>query len=557
MADRSSASRPAANTPAHKTTAASVKETLISVVIAFTMAFVFRGFVIEGFQIPTGSMAPTLLGKHMLVVNPETGTEWTVGPWDYLDRGQQVPAPVQGQNRPIRLNDPDTGAPVELVGGVPTRAGDRLFVLKYLRGIYEPKRWDVIVFKAPHVHNENYIKRLLGLPGEQLALVDGDVFARPLESVGTADGAAAWAEDGWQIQRKPERAQRAMWREVFNAAHTPENPSRRFLPPWSAAAGSWTGLRDARVYEHTGPGRAELEWDAAQRPIDDYTAYNQLGDRGQAWDRRIGGRFTPIFPVSDVSVGFGLEPTTDTGSVEIDLSARGMGLRATLTPGEGGWSVSLDRRSYETDAAAWTTLASADGVRIAEGRATGVEFWHVDQALWLFVDGELVAGGPEQGAYDLSPAERVRAATGRGLTDVLAQNPSIENSPLGNPRLFRRPELSIRVDGPVKLHDTTVQRDVHYQISPRPTLGGHPDHFPTLDGDHYFMAGDNSPSSLDGRLWDTTDPWVAESIEHGSGTVALVHRDLVIGRAFVVYFPSPLSDGPIPMLDFGRMRWIW
>src|SRR6478609_44741 len=43
----------------------SVKETIESILVAFILAFVFRAFVVEAFVIPTGSMAPTLLGAHM------------------------------------------------------------------------------------------------------------------------------------------------------------------------------------------------------------------------------------------------------------------------------------------------------------------------------------------------------------------------------------------------------------------------------------------------------------------------------------------------------------
>jgi signal peptidase I len=88
-----------------------IKETLTAVVISFTMAFVFRGFVVEGFLIPTGSMAPTLLGKHMLVRNAHTGSEWEVGPWDYINGNPMLPpTPVQGGAAgPISLNDPMTG----------------------------------------------------------------------------------------------------------------------------------------------------------------------------------------------------------------------------------------------------------------------------------------------------------------------------------------------------------------------------------------------------------------------------------------------------------------
>jgi signal peptidase I len=37
-------------------------ETSQSLVVAFVLAMVFRGFVVEGFVIPTGSMTPTLFG---------------------------------------------------------------------------------------------------------------------------------------------------------------------------------------------------------------------------------------------------------------------------------------------------------------------------------------------------------------------------------------------------------------------------------------------------------------------------------------------------------------
>src|SRR5271165_6919183 len=43
---------------------AAIRETVESVVIAFVLAFLFRTFEAEAFVIPTGSMAPTLMGKH-------------------------------------------------------------------------------------------------------------------------------------------------------------------------------------------------------------------------------------------------------------------------------------------------------------------------------------------------------------------------------------------------------------------------------------------------------------------------------------------------------------
>ncbi len=47
--------------------------TLQSLIVAFVLAMTFRGFIAEGFVIPTGSMAPTLMGEHLLLHSGQTG----------------------------------------------------------------------------------------------------------------------------------------------------------------------------------------------------------------------------------------------------------------------------------------------------------------------------------------------------------------------------------------------------------------------------------------------------------------------------------------------------
>jgi signal peptidase I len=72
--------------------------------------------------------------------------------------------------------------------------GDRLFVTKYSYGyskhsfpfspnlfkgrimFSEPKRGDVIVFKTPADNRTDYIKRLIGLPGDKIQFIDGDLY---------------------------------------------------------------------------------------------------------------------------------------------------------------------------------------------------------------------------------------------------------------------------------------------------------------------------------------------------------------------------------------------
>tara|TARA_B100000029_G_C17397671_1_gene895808 strand:- start:39 stop:773 length:735 start_codon:yes stop_codon:yes gene_type:complete len=72
--------------------------------------------------------------------------------------------------------------------------GDRLFVTKFSYGyskhsfpfsppifkgrffFSEPKRGDVIVFKTPSDNRTDYIKRLIGVPGDEIKFIDGELF---------------------------------------------------------------------------------------------------------------------------------------------------------------------------------------------------------------------------------------------------------------------------------------------------------------------------------------------------------------------------------------------
>ena len=72
--------------------------------------------------------------------------------------------------------------------------GDRLFVTKYSYGyskhsfpfspnifngrilFSQPKAGDVVVFKTPVDNRTDYIKRLIGLPGDEIQFIDGDLY---------------------------------------------------------------------------------------------------------------------------------------------------------------------------------------------------------------------------------------------------------------------------------------------------------------------------------------------------------------------------------------------
>jgi signal peptidase I len=540
----------------------SVKETLISLLISFAMALVFRSYVVEAFIIPTGSMAPTLLGAHMRFQGSQTGNNWAVNPWYYAG---EEPYTVQGPGQfgspsvtdPMttsRVNPlPGTAHPAARVGyttpsqPVPLRAGDRILVQKYLYDLFPPKRFDVVVFKNPELSTQNFIKRLVGLPNEQVWLADGDIFTRPVER--RADGAMSAGE--WRIQRKPERVQRAVWHPVFSSEFTPLDPvsdgRRWFTPPWR---GEGWQTQDRRSYRADGAEPGPLEWDSRAWPITNWVPYNE-------YPNKLAGGPLELFPVADLRLGACVTPDADGLSVVASLTARGHEYEAVVS----GGSVVLRMRPLAPAAAerpAWRELARGDAPAFRAGFTVRFEFTHADQALEVRLDGRLVA----RAEYDWSPSQRLLYATGTPGEEHSDPTPS--GNMLRSSRSYGpgAPGLSLTLRGsPVTLTRVSLDRDLYYEpaqyqsLTARgPALATHPMNLATLGPDQYFVLGDNSPASKDGRLWDRVDPWVADEID---GTIGVVPRRLLLGKAFFVYFPAPYSAlGGIPAPDTGRMRFI-
>jgi signal peptidase I len=129
-----------------------VREYFESIVIAVILALFIRTFVVQAFKIPTGSMENNLLiGDHLLVNKFVFGP--ALGPWERA----LLP------ERPIR-------------------------------------RGDVIVFKYPGNRERDFIKRVIGLPGETLevrnkrVLIDGRPLDEPYVRFLEPPQASAYAE---------------------------------------------------------------------------------------------------------------------------------------------------------------------------------------------------------------------------------------------------------------------------------------------------------------------------------------------------------------------------
>jgi signal peptidase I len=87
-----------------------VRETLESIIVAFILAFLFRAFVAEAFVIPTGSMAPTLMGAHKDTVCEHCGALYqSTASYEYdsenrnslTTRQLAAPAPYAGPPMPL------------------------------------------------------------------------------------------------------------------------------------------------------------------------------------------------------------------------------------------------------------------------------------------------------------------------------------------------------------------------------------------------------------------------------------------------------------------------
>src|SRR5687767_11743928 len=116
-----------------------IKETLESILVAFILAFIFRAFVVEAFVIPTGSMAPTLLGAHMRFNCKDCGWQWDVNYSAQSTKdGELIIPPVSHINQ-YELNCPNCGFqvptndprdPTNDATRPPVFYGDRILVLK-------------------------------------------------------------------------------------------------------------------------------------------------------------------------------------------------------------------------------------------------------------------------------------------------------------------------------------------------------------------------------------------------------------------------------------------
>ena len=483
-------------------------------IMAFAVTLVFIVFVMQAYTIPTGSMADTLRGAHFRLRCRQCGYRYDHGfrPELYgyktaVTPGKQFPVepPRPNQQDLSEPKCPSCGyymAPIKITRqgnnthyqisadrlAVPSK-GDRIFVLKCIYQFMDPKRWDVIVFKDPLNPKINYIKRLIGLPGESIELIDGDVYA---------DGV---------IARKPANVQEELWMPVYDNDYIPIDPSadysvtgakqfngKRWQQPFVKAEGSVSDLtvNGGRVFRLLGGVEDKIVYDT------------KIGNDFRATYAYDDSKWYSAMPVcSDVMIRFSVASIDSHGEVGAEISKYGINYR--------GWVDDLGQMIIgKVDAAGSVVELAKERTDwgAPEGLPHDFRFAVVDHQLVLNFD-------KAEARYDL----------GDGPDDAGVRSQEM-------------PVVSVFGGGTgVELSHIGVFRDMYYtpvvEGGNRILRADEGDPF-ALDEDQYFVCGDNSPGSFDSRLWN----------EPGKGNngnnyrMGIVPQDYLIGKAFFVYWPG-------------------
>ncbi|HEY2412581.1 MAG TPA: signal peptidase I [Pirellulaceae bacterium] len=587
------------------------RETVESIAMAVILALLFRGFVAEAFVIPTGSMAPTLVGRHKDLKCPKCGTWYQVSCSPEADNEVLTGMHVVNGTCSVcrytqRLNPRENPNEASF-------SGDRIIVGKFCYDFEEPERWDVIVFKFPGNAAVNYIKRLVGLPGEYLEIAGGNIYTRQKGD----------AEDKLLIARKPPPKLDALLQIVDDTDHIPPDltklgwPSRwqNWPPAEKNQSGQWEVLDGGRAFAVRPAGEAEAwiryrhlvpsyeDWklvdehhqlpqDIAQRRgelIADYYAYNTA-----AREQAVGSRVVPMWrfpltqgyrPPADIPPGpqLGEEPppgafgehwvddlavdcTADvmskSGELTLMLVRGGVKHLCRIDLANGQATMSMVDPGGES-----LIFSGDDGHKIAQVKAqtsvTGpgkyrLRLSNCDHEMLLWVNGAVVKfEGPTQYdsvdlvtpySSDKEPGDLAPAGIGTHGADVR----------LSRLRILRDKYYIATMGGdgnndyifnPGADRIRDIFRDPSQWIAPRGLFAENNRRSVgfQLEDDQFLPLGDNSPQSSDGRYWYARDRDGRWDEHH------YVERDLLIGKALLIYWPHTWNT-PIPFLPkFSRM----
>ena len=470
-----------------------LRENIESIAIAIAIAFAIRYFVIEAFKIPTGSMAPTLLGEHKNVKCPNCG--W----FFYADRQSEsatcsncqfetrASAYCNNCDNRIHYNWPawlwrkgtcpkcQITIPWTDLSNRVKHGGNRILVNKFWYKFSNPKRWDIVVFVYPlydltckncsaqmsdtelrdglrcqrcgstrfSKKKKNYIKRLVGLPGEKLQIVNGDIYIND------------------KIQRKSNYAQDILWMPVYDSHYSMKEAT---IPIWVANGTAWTINKESLTLNNTSQGDTDTSLVTFGREITDQNGYNN----------RAGGN-----EMGDVKISFDVMLAKGSNCLELVLEKNNDVFTAVIPTSD------TDIKGYLKKA---ENVVVEKDFRLQTDQRYKIEFSNVDNLVSLSIDNNKV---------------------------FVFDN---DNGRVPDPRPFDTSNVrfgGIHVNA--IFENIKIFHDIYYTNLSSGTWGTtQPIQLGEKD---YFMMGDNSRNSNDSRVWK------------------FVPEKNIVGKAFFVFWP--------------------
>lgn len=567
------------------------RETVESIAIAFALAFLFKTFQAEAYVIPTGSMAPTLYGRHKELTCPSCHLDFQVGASTELNDST---GHVIREFRIDKTLCPNCRREVDAFNA-PVFNGDRIIVNKQ---VSEYRRFDVVVFKNPEEGHVNYIKRLVGLPGETIRIRQGNLWMRRNRG------------DVWEMLRKDDpEVQRDIQLPVYDdrypardllEAGWPERWAPCIEAPddsasvggWTEAANAWDSNREAREFKADAGDEAwnwlryrhfipsETDWNNVLKNgplespraslISDFCGFNVANvvsvNRGN-WNDSF---MSNTYWVGDLTVSFHIDigRTGKDSAVRLELVEGTDTYGCIIDPVGGTVEFTRLNRRVERDEARPEVLGTAP-VDIDGVGSYIVSFANVDNRLLLWIDGDLVeldepilitqnyldalANRPSEA--DTAPcgiAVRNAQVTVSNLLlqrDLYYRNDAYQFSPEESFTSFASNPTarSQEVSSPQALHrklrdpESWAQQYLEEATIAYERFGHYSDY--RLADDEYLMFGDNSPRSKDSRLFDyyNRPRWGVRGHRY-----AVKEKDL-IGKAMFVFWPHG-----VPFLNNGE-----
>ena len=405
-----------------------VKENVEAIIIAFIMALVIRCFCIEVFKIPSSSMEPTLLGD---VSDNHSRGGCTFG--DY----HVPPAP------PPPLQD--------------NASGDRIMVTKYFYAFSPVERYDVLVFKFPLNQAKNFIKRVVGLPDEEILIHRGNLFVKKP------------GEPAFQIVRRTLRTQDSIWidpakrtsgylhkAEDFNSSWEASKPADRKAPADHVVEDGELSTYEKVVGERSISFGYHAPSNASERYIQD-------------------GAGTPV---DDVRIVFDVEITSPKGQVFAEVVNAYGKFEAVLDTEGSSW---LYHYKPGSENGKPTTQVDIKNVQLVQGKRLKFD-------LSIF-DGVAIVR--------VNDGERAKHV----FITTIDKDKDTDRFTLP---MTERPDYRIAFgarDVTFKVKNLAVGRDIYYKGKNDRTRGLRDDEPYRIEPHHYLMMGDNVANSHDSRAW--------------------------------------------------------